>query len=41
VKLTDEEEKEIREFGEGVELLGYRSVLSGKVFSFVDTKEEV
>jgi aryl-alcohol dehydrogenase-like predicted oxidoreductase len=41
VKLTDEEEKEIREFGEAVELLEYRSVLSGKAFSFVDTKEEV
>ena len=41
VVLSDDEEREIREFVEGVELVGYRSTLEGKKFAFVDTKEEI
>ena len=40
VKSTDAEEKEVREFAEGIELQGYRSVTIRKAFAFVDTKEE-
>ena len=40
IHLTDEEEVEIRQFVERVELLGYRSTLSGAAVEFADTKEE-
>ncbi|MCJ1260103.1 hypothetical protein MMC24_007943 [Lignoscripta atroalba] len=40
VHLTDKDEAEIRNFVEGVEPLGYRSMPSGLALDFADTKEE-
>ena len=40
IHLTDEEEKEVRKFVESAEVLGYRSIATGKAHAFVDTKEE-
>lgn len=40
VNLSDAEEKEIRGFLESAELSGYRSMPAGKVFAYVETKEE-
>jgi len=40
IYLTDEEEREIRNFVESIELSGYRSMPIGKTLAFADTKEE-
>ncbi|KAF2093423.1 putative aldo/keto reductase [Rhizodiscina lignyota] len=40
IHLTDGEEEEIRKFVESAEVAGYRSQPVGKVFAYVETKEE-
>ena len=40
VRISDEEEAEIRKFVESAEVLGYRSVPQGEALAYADTKEE-
>ena len=40
IQLSDEDEADIRNFVEGVELLGTTTVTHRKAFEYVDTKEE-
>jgi aryl-alcohol dehydrogenase-like predicted oxidoreductase len=40
VVLTDEDERELREFVSNAELLGESETPAGQIFAFVNTKEE-